>query len=96
MLKSCGLRWKLGPSSKGLVLNQDISHIKTWWKLLTQDLQINCHRLTIIVYTIWNLWKERCRWVFDKRAQTTQQLLQIIREDQQQLQQAHDNVQEDS
>jgi len=39
---------------------------------------------------------EGCRWVFDKRAQTTQQLLQIIREDQQQLQQAHDNVQEDS
>jgi hypothetical protein len=77
-----------------LVLNQDTNSIKTWWKLLTQHQWTNYHRLTIIVYTVCNLWKERCCWVFDNRAQSTQQLLQIIREDLKQLQQAHENAQE--
>jgi hypothetical protein len=77
-----------------LVLNQEKNSIKTWWKMLTQHQQTNYHRLTIIVYTVYNLWKERCRWVFDNKAQSTQQLLQIIREDLKQLQQAHENAQE--
>ena len=46
-----------------------------------------------IAYSIQGL---ECHRVLDNRAQSTQQLLQIIREDLQQLQQAHENAQEDS
>ena len=30
---------------EGLILNQDMNNIKTWWKLLTQDQPINCQWL---------------------------------------------------
>jgi hypothetical protein len=34
-----------------------------------------------VIYMAWNIWKERCRHVFDNKAMTPAQLMSIIRED---------------
>jgi hypothetical protein len=38
-------------------------------------------RIQKVIYIVWNLWKERCRRVFDNRAMPVNQLLSIIKED---------------
>lgn len=45
-------------------------------------------RATVIVYTAWNLGKERCRRVFDNEARNEQQLVAAINDDVQALQHA--------
>ena len=47
---------------------------------------------TVIVYTAWNLWKERCRRVFNNKAQNEQHLLPAIKDDVQAHQQAWEEL----
>jgi hypothetical protein len=35
----------------------------------------------VAVYTAWNLWKERCRRVFDNKTTDVQRLLESIQDD---------------
>jgi hypothetical protein len=37
--------------------------------------------MQVIIYTIWNIWKERCHRVFQNKALTTDQPMQITRKD---------------
>jgi hypothetical protein len=41
-------------------------------------------RLQKMIYIVWNIWKERCRRVYDKRALTADHLLSKIMADVQQ------------
>jgi hypothetical protein len=42
----------------------------------------NMHdRAQNVIYTAWNLWKERCRRVFDNKALMETQLQELIKED---------------
>jgi hypothetical protein len=51
--------------------------LKTWWNNMmdTQD------RAQKVIYTTWNIWKERCRRVFDNKAMTESQLQNVIKND---------------
>jgi hypothetical protein len=49
-----------------------------------QDVAQRQERVLKIIYTAWNIWKERCRRVFDKKAVGESQLQDIIRTDVQQ------------
>ena len=48
----------------------------------------------VAVYTAWNLWKERCRRVFDNKAMDVQHLLDSIKDDIQSLQFAREDPDE--
>ena len=53
-----------------------------WWDDVSQWSQPEPARhLQIIIYTAWNLWKERCRRIFDNRALTQDQLVTVITSD---------------
>jgi hypothetical protein len=46
-----------------------------------QDKKDKGRRLQKLVYTVWNIWKERCRRVFGNRAMIANQLTDVIKED---------------
>jgi hypothetical protein len=52
---------------------------KSWWEVWTAG--ENMDRVQKIIYTMWNLWKERCRRVFQNKAMTSDQLVQQIKND---------------
>jgi len=39
------------------------------------------NRAQVIIYAVWNLWKERCRRVFDNKTQTPTQVASLIQQD---------------
>jgi hypothetical protein len=45
---------------------------QSWWRTMlssgTQGIDEVQSRLQKLIYTVWNLWKERCRRVFNNRA----------------------------
>ena len=45
----------------------------------------------VAVYTAWNLWKERCRRVFDNKTTEVQRLLESIQDDIQSIHMARDH-----
>jgi len=56
--------------------------VSDWWDDVSQWSQPEPARhLQIIIYTAWNLWKERCRRIFDNRALTQDQLVTVITSD---------------
>lgn len=64
-----------------LVLLESLKMFDWWLQMnLGRDDTHNL-RATIIIYNTWNLWKERCKRVFDNRARTAEQLLAAIRDD---------------
>ena len=60
------------------ILMGTTSDIKTWWSNLISD---SSDRNQTITYTIWNIWKERCRRFYDNKALTAPQLTGLIRQD---------------
>ena len=83
---------------QGLKQNQHSSRIKNWWTHLNtaqgHTAGANPKRAQIVVYTAWNLWKERCRRVFDNKAMDVQHLLDSIKDDIQSLQFAREDPDE--
>ena len=56
--------------------------LNTWWKNPSQTGQVEPkEHIQIMIYTAWNLWKERCRRVFDHKELSVDQLVAIIRND---------------
>ena len=54
-----------------------ITDLKGWWSGLMSN---SIERNQIITYTIWNIWKERCRRVYDNKAITSTQLTSLIQQ----------------
>jgi hypothetical protein len=58
---------------------------KSWWNSLLRLQDPNAtDRVQKMVYTVWNIWKERCRRVFDNKGISEAQLQEAIRQDVQQ------------
>ena len=56
--------------------------LNTWSKNLSQSGQVEPkEHIQIMIYTAWNLWKERCRRVFDHKELSVDQLVAIIKSD---------------
>ena len=79
-LSDCGDKFRLGAMSKGLQSRGTTSG--RWKKLSLRAGQgSDRNRTTIITYTVWNIWKERCKRVLDNKARSTEELLEEIRND---------------
>jgi preprotein translocase subunit SecA len=76
--------------------NQHTSRVKDWWTHLNtaqgHTTAAAQKRAQIVVYKAWNLWKERCRRVFDNKATDVQLLLASIQDDIQSLHMATDEL----
>jgi hypothetical protein len=47
---------------------QPVSNLKSWWSDLVGTVSLDPeYRNQIITYTTWNIWKERCRRVYDNK-----------------------------
>ena len=66
---------------QGLAITR--TKISDRWKQLTQQTRQGSDRsrTTIITYTVWNVWKERYKHIFDNKARSTEELLEVIRND---------------
>jgi hypothetical protein len=61
---------------------QPVSNLKSWWSDLVGTVSLDPeYRNQIITYTTWNIWKERCRRVYDNKALTETQLTALIRQE---------------
>jgi len=81
---------ELSHNEQGLSVTR--RNIKEWWRQITKTQGQVDHeqRARLITYTAWNLWKERCRRVFDNKACTTQEIIQQIANDVNMLQMAQE------
>jgi hypothetical protein len=50
----------------------------------TRQQQQDANMSQRVIYTAWNIWKERCKRVFGNKATTPTQLINIIKDDVQQ------------
>ena len=59
------------------------THIKSWWEeVATKVPRSERRRLNgVVIYTFWNIWKERNRRIFDNLIQTGPQVAARIKED---------------
>jgi hypothetical protein len=61
---------------------QNYRRFKTWWLSMTRrGAQRRTEVTQRVIYTAWNIWKERYRRVFDNQALSHTQLQTIIKED---------------
>ena len=68
------------------------SNVKDWREQLTKATGLDHDRLRqILTYATRNIWKERCRLVFDNKALPADQLAQLIMQDVAAYRQAHAN-----
>ena len=85
----------MGLTHNELGMSIIMTNIREWWAKIikTQGQGNEEQRASLITYTAWNLWKERCRRVFDNKARTTQELLRDINNDIQMHRLAHEDNQ---
>jgi hypothetical protein len=64
---------------------QRYRRFKTWWNRMLSSRgpgrATTKDRATKFIYAAWNIWKERCRCLFNNKALTASQLQQLTRED---------------
>jgi hypothetical protein len=92
MLAECSYAksiWRALQSWIGVDLQQppgnNYRRFQTWWNSMVQTQvhgkQEKERRMQKVVYTVWNIWKERCRRVFDNRKMQANHLLAVIKDD---------------
>jgi hypothetical protein len=76
------LVWE-GLSLPALADPAQFSSIKDWWEATSSPLPNNqkCDFNGLMIYTLWNIWKERNRRIFENSALTPIQLALRIKED---------------
>ncbi|KAF8723502.1 hypothetical protein HU200_021449 [Digitaria exilis] len=68
----------------------DVHRLNSWWEvMLTNGTAPHADHIQVLIYTAWNLWKERCRRVFDNKAMVPSDLAAIISHDIATYKQAH-------
>lgn len=74
--------------------NNHRGNLKTRWTTLMGKNTVNMSvaRMLIITNTTWNIWKDRCRQVYDNKAIPPAQLVQIVLQDIEALRMAHDEI----
>ncbi|KAF8715442.1 hypothetical protein HU200_027092 [Digitaria exilis] len=88
------LRWHAFAST-GIAPQQlppnNYRRFKQWWTSMIGPAgnRSSQEREQTVVYIAWNIWKERCRRVFDHKSLTISQLILLIRQDIQNWQTAH-------
>lgn len=57
--------------------------LEVWWNLSTRGLPKECKRqvVSLLMYTTWNIWKERNRCIFDGKSSSAKQVLNLIKEE---------------
>ncbi|OQU83651.1 hypothetical protein SORBI_3005G153066 [Sorghum bicolor] len=60
--------------------NKTSTRIKEWWTAMNGQGD-DTRRTQLVIYAVWDIWKERCRRVFDNKAQTPAQVASIIQQD---------------
>ncbi|KAF8690821.1 hypothetical protein HU200_041216 [Digitaria exilis] len=68
---------------------QDVHRLYPWWELMLGAGNAQADHVQLLVYTAWNLWKERCRRVFDNKGMSPANLVAIIQQDIALYKQAH-------
>lgn len=66
------------------MINRNITStsLKQWWsEMIGMDSTRNDRKRTQVIYAVWNLWKERCRRVFDSKTQTPAQVASLTKQD---------------
>ncbi|KAF8693487.1 hypothetical protein HU200_038884 [Digitaria exilis] len=61
----------------------DYRRLLQWWTCMTESThQPESIKIQhAVIYTAWNIWKERCRRVFDNKEMTVPQLVLLIKQD---------------
>ena len=61
----------------------DPIHIRSWWEEAARKVPRSERRRLngVIIYTFWNIWKERNRRIFDNKIETVPQVAVRIKED---------------
>ncbi|KAF8779733.1 hypothetical protein HU200_002318 [Digitaria exilis] len=83
-------------ASMGIILQQlpqtSYRSLKRWWTAMIGDTgtQASQQREQIVTYIAWNIWKERCRRVFDNKTMNPSQLVLLIKQDIQNWRTAND------
>jgi hypothetical protein len=58
-------------------------NLETWWENEMRDLSSKQKkdRAAILIYTTWNIWKERNRRIFERKTATPTRVMQLIKEE---------------
>ena len=73
-------------------ISTPLSNVKDWWEHLNKATGLDfVHLRQVLTYGTWNIWKERCRRVFENKAILADQLAQVILQDVAAYRQAHAN-----
>ena len=61
----------------------DPTHIRSWWEEAARKVPRSKRRRLngVVIYTFWNIWKERNRRIFDNKIETAPQVAARIKKD---------------
>jgi hypothetical protein len=62
---------------------QDSPHLKSWWEEAATKIAKQEKRCfsRMVIYTLWNIWKERNRRIFDNTNESAMQVALRVKED---------------
>ena len=68
--------------------------IRDWWEATAKTVHKNQHRdfNGMVIYIMWNLWKERNRRIFENKFQSAKQVAERVKEDLVQYNRAFSNI----
>ncbi|KAL6597426.1 hypothetical protein ACP70R_046866 [Stipagrostis hirtigluma subsp. patula] len=79
--RTCSLIWDRMSTMTGFNLRTPgvSTDLKHWWRQVT--VSTDAEQLQCLVYTAWNIWKERCRRVYQQQELRAEQVALLARQD---------------
>ena len=73
-----------------LTVGAAVTNLKTWWTDLNGNTATppSVERTKVLIYTVWNIWNEHCRRVYDNKAIPAAHLATIIKQEMETLKMA--------